>query len=116
MPAEGQNWRLFIIRTRPTGEAGPPSQSVTRSLSPREEHGGGGDSTKMKSLFKSKPKTPVDLVRQTRDLLVLVDRGGADVKEIKRDEKVCFVSVFLWRIVLFEEIVFGDLSLVCMTL
>ena len=41
----------------------------------------------MKSLFKSKPKTPVDLVRQTRDLLIYADRGS-DSRESKREEKV----------------------------
>ncbi|XP_010057837.2 putative MO25-like protein At5g47540 [Eucalyptus grandis] len=41
----------------------------------------------MKGLFKSKPRTPVDVVRQTRDLLVLVDRSG-DARESKREEKM----------------------------
>lgn len=43
----------------------------------------------MKGLFKSKPRTPVDIVRQTRDLLMLVDRN-ADTRESKREEKVRF--------------------------
>ena len=42
----------------------------------------------MKGLFKSKPKTPADLVRQTRDLLIYVDRGPDATRETKREEKV----------------------------
>ncbi|EXB56667.1 hypothetical protein L484_004272 [Morus notabilis] len=41
----------------------------------------------MKGLFKSKPRTPVDIVRQTRDLLMIVDRN-ADTRESKREEKM----------------------------
>ncbi|KAG9139205.1 hypothetical protein Leryth_018791 [Lithospermum erythrorhizon] len=42
----------------------------------------------MKGIFKSKPKTPTDLVRQTRDLLTYVDRVGIESREPKRDEKM----------------------------
>ncbi|GAA0139363.1 hypothetical protein LIER_00924 [Lithospermum erythrorhizon] len=42
----------------------------------------------MKALFKSKPKTPVDIVRQTRDLLVYVEGQGFDSKDPKREEKM----------------------------
>ena len=42
---------------------------------------------KMKGLFKSKPRTPVDIVRQTRDLLMYCERN-ADTRESKREEKV----------------------------
>ncbi|XP_060212728.1 putative MO25-like protein At5g47540 [Lycium barbarum] len=44
----------------------------------------------MKSLlFKSKPKTPVELVRQTRDLLIYVQRSNSDnTRESKREEKM----------------------------
>lgn len=42
----------------------------------------------MKGLFKSKPKTPVDIVRQTRDLLIYVDRSNSEIRESKREEKV----------------------------
>lgn len=48
-----------------------------------------GDNAKMKALFKSKPKTPADLVRHTRDLLMLADRA-ADTRDSKREEKVEF--------------------------
>ncbi|KAK6917839.1 Mo25-like [Dillenia turbinata] len=41
----------------------------------------------MKSPFKSKPKTPAELVRQTRDLLIYANRS-ADVRESKREEKM----------------------------
>ncbi|CAM8934150.1 unnamed protein product [Rhodiola kirilowii] len=41
----------------------------------------------MKGLFKSKPKTPAEIVRLTRDLLILLDRGF-DVRESKREEKM----------------------------
>lgn len=44
-------------------------------------------STKMKGLFKSKPRTPVDVVRQTRDLLIYADRTP-DPRETKREEKM----------------------------
>ncbi|KAK4369704.1 hypothetical protein RND71_009179 [Anisodus tanguticus] len=45
----------------------------------------------MKGLFKSKPKTPVDLVRQTRDLLMYVERV-LDTRETKREEKMIELS------------------------
>nr|KJB69181.1 hypothetical protein B456_011G009300 [Gossypium raimondii] len=41
----------------------------------------------MKGLFKSKPRTPVDIVRQTRDLLMYVGRSS-DSREAKREEKM----------------------------
>ncbi|TQD86732.1 hypothetical protein C1H46_027755 [Malus baccata] len=40
----------------------------------------------MKGLFKSKPRTPADIVRQTRDLLVYAQRAP-DSRESKREEK-----------------------------
>jgi hypothetical protein len=51
----------------------------------------------MKGLFKSKPRTPADLVRQTRELLGYVD---ASARELKREEKVRalhFSSLF-WKL------------------
>lgn len=56
-----------------------------------------GDNAKMKALFKSKPKTPADLVRQTRDLLMYADRTS-DIRDSKREEKVefyLFIYLFL---------------------
>ncbi|KAK4803308.1 hypothetical protein SAY86_001511 [Trapa natans] len=41
----------------------------------------------MKGLFKSKPRTPADIVRQTRDLLIFIDRNP-DPRENKREEKM----------------------------
>ncbi|KAF3656105.1 hypothetical protein FXO38_14340 [Capsicum annuum] len=44
---------------------------------------------KMKGLlFKSKPKTPVELVRSTRDLVMYIQRSHSDVRESKREEKM----------------------------
>jgi len=48
----------------------------------------------MKGLFKSKPRTPADVVRQTRDLLLFVDRSP-ETRESKREEKVHLVSLSL---------------------
>ncbi|KAK6790247.1 hypothetical protein RDI58_014047 [Solanum bulbocastanum] len=42
-------------------------------------------------LFKSKPKTPVELVRQTRDLLIYTQRNS-DIRESKREEKMMELS------------------------
>lgn len=66
-----------------------PIQAVTAAAASsfRENSFGAGDSTKMKGLFKSKPKTPADLVRQTRELLMYVERVN-DTREGKREEKV----------------------------
>lgn len=48
-------------------------------------------SKKMKGLFKPKPRTPVDVVRQTRELLMFADRS-TDTRESKREDKVRFFS------------------------
>lgn len=56
-----------------------------------------GDNAKMKALFKSKPKTPADLVRQTRDLLMYADRTS-DIRDSKREEKVEF-HLFIYLLV-----------------
>uniref|UniRef100_A0A199UCE2 MO25-like protein At5g47540 n=1 Tax=Manihot esculenta TaxID=3983 RepID=A0A199UCE2_MANES len=42
----------------------------------------------MKGLFKSKPRTPTDIVRQTRDLLIYADRPSSDPRDAKREEKM----------------------------
>lgn len=44
-------------------------------------------SAKMKGIFKSKPRTPADIVLQTRDLLVYVDRTPIS-GDPKLEEKV----------------------------
>ncbi|KAK4259113.1 hypothetical protein QN277_005480 [Acacia crassicarpa] len=41
----------------------------------------------MKSLFKSKPRTPADIVRHTRDHLLFVERNN-EPRESKREEKM----------------------------
>ncbi|XP_074307427.1 putative MO25-like protein At5g47540 [Silene latifolia] len=44
----------------------------------------------MKGLFKSKPRTPPELVRLCRDLLILVDQDA--IRESKREEKMAELS------------------------
>lgn len=44
----------------------------------------------MKGLFKSKPRSPAEIVRQTRDILILVDQDN--IRENKRDEKMAELS------------------------
>ncbi|KAL6200887.1 hypothetical protein ACLB2K_024602 [Fragaria x ananassa] len=61
------------------------SQQLIRSLS---QSSTSSQSRKMKGLFKSKPRTPADVVRQTRDLLIYAQRGGTDSREGKREEKL----------------------------
>lgn len=61
---------------------------MARRLPLAEINDGGVDNAKMKGLFKAKPRTPADLVRLTRDLLIFVDGGAPDTKESKREEKV----------------------------
>ncbi|KAF2551298.1 hypothetical protein F2Q68_00037081 [Brassica cretica] len=48
----------------------------------------------MKGLFKSKPRTPPDIVRQTHDLLAYADRSVSipDLRESKRQEKLSELS------------------------
>lgn len=59
----------------------------------------------MKSLFKSKPKTPAETVRHTRDLLIFADRGGTDVKESKREEKMAELSKHIREL---KNILYGN--------
>lgn len=40
----------------------------------------------MKGLFKSKPRTPAELVRYMRELLIFIDRG-AQTREQKREKQ-----------------------------
>ena len=54
------------------------------------------DGAKMKGLFKSKPRTPPDVVRQTRELLIYLDiHSSSRPADAKREEKVR--SAFLFR-------------------
>lgn len=73
---------------KPPVQRPPASQAVVRRLPLPDTTDVGADNAKMKSLFKSKPRTPADLVRQARDLLIFADLGAPDTKESKRDEKV----------------------------
>lgn len=62
----------------------------------------------MKGLFKSKPKTPVDLVRQTRDLLIYLDSNSSSSsssKDSKRDEKFATLSKVLREL---KQILYGN--------
>ncbi|KAM0937671.1 putative armadillo-like helical protein [Dioscorea sansibarensis] len=45
----------------------------------------------MKGLFKSKPRTPAELVRQARELLIYIDLNGPS-REGKREEKMAELS------------------------
>ncbi|KAA8520188.1 hypothetical protein F0562_014444 [Nyssa sinensis] len=58
----------------------------------------------MKGLFKSKPKTPVDLVRQTRDLLIYAD-SNSDTRESKREEKMLELSKLIREL---KSILYGN--------
>ena len=85
---QNQNQLLRQLQPQPQSQSqSQPSQSasVLDSQNP----------TKMKSLFKPKPRTPVDVVRQTRDLLMYTDRSP-ETKESKREEKVRSPPVFFF--------------------
>ncbi|XAR65744.1 hypothetical protein NMG60_11009954 [Bertholletia excelsa] len=58
----------------------------------------------MKSLFKPKPKTPAELVRQTRDLLIYVDRTS-DTRDPKREEKIVELSKLIREL---KSILYGN--------
>lgn len=60
----------------------------------------------MKSFFRTKPKTPAELVRQTRDLLIFADRAAAlDIKDVKRDEKMMELSKLIRDL---KHLLYGD--------
>ncbi|KAJ3672999.1 hypothetical protein LUZ60_006373 [Juncus effusus] len=50
-----------------------------------------GEKKTMKGLFKSKPRTPADVVRQTRELLVYLDLNSSG-RDNKREEKMAELS------------------------
>lgn len=75
----GGGWRL--IKTLFKSCSGSTTKPLERSDS-------------MKGLFKSKPRTPADVVRQTRELLIFVDLNN-NVSSTKRDEKVNFFTFFI---------------------
>ncbi|KAJ6880472.1 MO25-like protein [Populus alba x Populus x berolinensis] len=47
----------------------------------------------MKGLFKPKPRTPMELVLQTRDLLIFLDQN-TETRERKREEKIDILWIF----------------------
>ncbi|KAL3614761.1 hypothetical protein CASFOL_040422 [Castilleja foliolosa] len=60
----------------------------------------------MKALFKSKPRTPADLVRQTRDLLIFADGGAAsDTKESKRRKSMMELGKLMRDM---KQVLYGD--------
>ncbi|KAJ8621496.1 hypothetical protein MRB53_030025 [Persea americana] len=59
---------------------------------------------KMKGLFKSKPKTPAEVVRQTRDLLVYADMNW-NSRETKREEKMAELSKLIREL---KSILYGN--------
>jgi len=80
----------------------PPQSPVAAAAAATKRHSGllssksghlVGDSNRMKGLFKSKPRTPVDVVRQTRDLLIYVDRSSSSLSDSKREEKVGIIFI-----------------------
>ncbi|GER52872.1 inositol-1-monophosphatase family protein [Striga asiatica] len=79
--------------------------SLVRKLSVAENSDGGAENAKMKALFKSKPKTPADLVRQTRDLLIFADDVAPDTKESKRDDKMMELGKLIREL---KQVLYGD--------
>ncbi|XP_057795027.1 putative MO25-like protein At5g47540 isoform X1 [Salvia miltiorrhiza] len=59
----------------------------------------------MKGFFKPKPKTPAELVRHTRDLLIFADRAAPEIKDAKRDEKMMELSKVIRDL---KHILYGD--------
>lgn len=58
----------------------------------------------MKGLFKSKPRTPAELVRQTRDLLIYVDLNG-NTRDAKREDKMAELSKLIREL---KSILYGN--------
>ncbi|PKA58218.1 Putative MO25-like protein [Apostasia shenzhenica] len=58
----------------------------------------------MKGLFKAKPRTPAELVRQTRDLLVYIDHNW-NTREAKREEKMTELSRLIREL---KSILYGN--------
>lgn len=57
-----------------------------------------------KGLFKSKPKTPAELVRQTRELLIYLDLNGGS-RDAKREEKMAELSKLIREL---KSILYGN--------
>ncbi|KAM1108733.1 hypothetical protein ACFX13_005439 [Malus domestica] len=76
-----------LLLTAPRLSPQPPPQQPQQHQDKRPHRSQSANSNKMKGLFKSKPRTPADIVRQTRDLLVYAQRAP-DSRESKREEKM----------------------------
>ncbi|XP_047974038.1 putative MO25-like protein At5g47540 isoform X2 [Salvia hispanica] len=60
----------------------------------------------MKAFFKPKSKTPAELVRQARDLLLFADRAAAPhIKDAKRDQKMKDLNKVIGEL---KNILYGD--------
>ncbi|THG06139.1 hypothetical protein TEA_005181 [Camellia sinensis var. sinensis] len=84
--------------------SGAVGGSELSSPAPELPEKGFGGKRKMKGLFKSKPKTPVDLVRLTRDLLIYVDQNP-DSRETKREEKMLELNKLIREL---KSILYGN--------
>jgi len=74
-------------RSRPKASPLPSPPRLTAAVAAAAA--AADDGAKMKGLFKSKPRTPVDIVRQTREGLVQLDlHSGSRSGDAKREEKV----------------------------
>ncbi|KAH0910234.1 hypothetical protein HID58_033555 [Brassica napus] len=74
------------------GGAGRDASSAARRL-PSQHLTSSSYAGDPPGLFKSKPRTPVDLVRQTRDLLLYADRSNSSsLPDSKRHEKMAELS------------------------
>lgn len=85
--AAREDRELVVKRTSPPPQSSPPAVVAAAA----RQQPGSPKSQKMKGLFKSKPRTPVDIVKQTRDLLIYADRNPSstsDSRDSKREEKV----------------------------
>ncbi|VFQ88644.1 unnamed protein product [Cuscuta campestris] len=70
-----------------------PIRSSPLQLPENASGSSGSGDAKMKVLFKSKPRTPVDLVRQTREFLFYAEHSSdSDPRESKREEKMVELS------------------------
>ncbi|CAL5345530.1 unnamed protein product [Camellia sinensis] len=94
---------LFVIVPNTTS-SGAVGGSELSSPAPELPEKGFGGKRKMKGLFKSKPKTPVDLVRLTRDLLIYVDQNP-DSRETKREEKMLELNKLIREL---KSILYGN--------
>ncbi|CAH9130771.1 unnamed protein product [Cuscuta epithymum] len=60
----------------------------------------------MKVLFKSKPRTPVDLVRQARELLIYVEHSSdSDLRDCKREDKMAELSKLMREL---KQVLYGN--------